>query len=256
MARNKDLSIVNACWLTVIPRGCGGFRVPNATELTQDDDIPVISELTADLSLLSRTFPSKVCKVREHIINNIRPTVDAAKSVITGTFLTTSLPDTTGLAIATELVDNVARKCASTIELGKDPFTAAKIAAVSGVLRTMGEIDIKSMSKFFQQLRDWKEYQKSMQLVRTKAGMTLLGRDRIREAQAKDSFKVRKAVTGWVEALNSRRDPYLREGSIMEASMRITFAGLRVKKPRKSMRSLYTFSPTSPDRMVRIVTRL
>jgi len=188
--------------LTIIPYSAGGFRVSSVSEISILSSIEGLSEFSADIELLFDTYPSFAPAIAIRIFNNLKSEAEAEKSLITGSLLQTTLPDTSGLGIARELIEK------SSIEDGGiiDPMRPAVVKKILSELKRCSNIRPRLVRNLIMEVPDVIEYNKSVAIIKSSAALKFVSQSEIKKSQSSDTYRCSNSIRGWVDYLRLNKD--------------------------------------------------
>jgi len=242
---SKVLSI-----LTAVPYSAGGFRVPSITERTSISSMEPLSEFTADLELLYNYNSCFAAAISSTIYTNLSNPKDAERNILSGSLLSTSLIDTSGLGIIRELLS----KASIDIPSNSDPLTDKIKETILNSIKTSVNFQPLHLRNLIQEIPDVIEYNKSIAIIKSSAAIKFVDKKYIVMAQKKDTRKCKESISFWIRELESYRgfEVRLNSGDYNERLINKLYPDYKICIPKESARVALTLCEEDPD----ILTKL
>jgi hypothetical protein len=180
--------------LTIIPSSAGGFRISSISESSLLSSIEGFSEFSADLELLSKVNPVACNAIGERIYKNLKREKDAEPTILTGSFLQTTLPDTSGLGLAISLVEEAGQGS----NLAMNPLTDSITKQILDGLKGADNVSQRLVRELVTSVPAMIKYTKSLALVKSSAALKFVTRQSIISAQIKDTKRCMNSIETWI----------------------------------------------------------
>jgi len=187
--------------LTIVPYSAGGFRVSSITESSLYSGIESLSEFCADVELLQNYDPGAANTIFETVFDNLKTGIDSEKNILTGSLLSTNLRDTSGMGIVKDLLEEIDNPGV----IINDPLSKPIVDKIIYDLKYATNIKPKLISNMIHQIPDVIQYTKSLAIVQSSAALKFITKDKIKQAQSKDTRICSDSISAWDHAIHTSK---------------------------------------------------
>jgi len=234
-------------WLLVLPPRCGGFRMPSPFMMSTASSLEPDSDFIADLHFISKTRPEEVQVIIEHILDNPPTKMSAITALLEGHRISTSLPAVNGAPASSWIIEQIRKKAEGQYKLVDHPLPPRLVEEIYHYMTMCKNVNVQTISELIKATPQWKDFNDTMAIVRSRSTQSLLGEDVIRRAERKDKILVVKAIAKLGKSLNRYASSYHNPLELHTVLLKTILPKLSLTPLRPQFRVIANSAMANPD---------